>query len=153
MVSKVNNNGRAENIISKLFRFFLGDGILKICALIFMIMGGCLYVKEYMTAKDYVKTVGTFVDYTTCNDGMCGSKYSYVVNGETYYVSSDLQSNYFPEKDDVYYNPENPSEGMMYSNWHVLFIAGVVIFAGIEFFKRKIKSYIAKNDKKGPINV
>ena len=47
----------------------------------------------------------------------------------------------------------NPSETIMFSNWHILFIAGVVIFDGIELFKRKIKSYIANNDKTGPINI
>ena len=42
---------------------------------------------------------------------------------------------------------------MIFSNWHILFIAGVVIFAGIELLKRKIKSYIAENDKNDPINI
>ena len=66
---------------------------------------------------------------------------------------ADLNSNYFPEKDNVYYNPENPSESMMFSNWHVLFIAGVVMLGGRELFKRKIKSYLNSSNKNGPINV
>lgn len=147
------NNNYVGNIISKLFRFFLGDGILKICALFFIFLGGFCFIKEYKLSREYVETIGTFVDYTTCDDGMCGSSYSYVVDGNTYYVSSDLKSDYFPKTDKVYYNPDNPSEAMMFSNWHILFIAGVVIFVGIELFKRKIKSYIAKNDKNGPINI
>lgn len=120
---------------------------------VFYISWRIFFLKEYRLSREYVETIGTFVDYTTCDDGMCGSSYSYVVDGNTYYVSSDLKSDYFPKTDKVYYNPDNPSEAIMFSNWHILFIAGVVIFAGIELFKRKIKSYIAKNDKNGPINV
>lgn len=149
----MNNNGYADNFISKIFKFFLGDGLLKIGLLFLIVMSGSLYVKEYMTAKDYVKTVGTFEDYTGCHDGVCGNKYSYVVDGETYYVSSNLNSDSFPEKDAVYYNPENPSEAMMFSNWHITFIVSVVMFVVVELFKRKIKSYLNKQDKNGPINV
>lgn len=146
-------NDSTSNFIGKMFRFLFGGGVFVLFSIIFICVGGSLFIKECLVAKDYVKTIGIFEDYTSCSDGVCGSRYSYVVDGETYYVSSDLNSNYFPEKDNVYYNPGNPSESMMFSNWHVLFIAGVVMLGGRELFKRKIKSYLNSSNKNGPINV
>ena len=142
-----------ESTITKIFKFFLGGGLFKVFAFMFMLFGGMFWLKEYMIAKDYIKTIGTFEGYTSCSDGVCGNRYSYEVDGKTYYVSSDLSSDSFPETDDVYYNPENPAEAIMYSDWHIIFIVGLVLFVGIELFNRKMKSIIFGGNKKGPINV
>ena len=40
------NNNYGGNIISKLFRFFLGDGILKICALFFNFLEDFVFLKN-----------------------------------------------------------------------------------------------------------
>ena len=136
-----------ETTLSKVFKFFLSGGIFKIFAYMCILFGGMFWTKEFITSRSYVKTVGTFIDYVGCNDGVCGAQYIYEVNGIEYYVSPNLDSNSFPEEADVYYNPENPGEAMMFSSWHILFITGVVMLVGIELFNKKMKSLIFGGNK------
>lgn len=136
-----------ETTLSKIFKFFFTGGFFKIVAYLFIFMGGLFWSKEFITSRSYVKTIGTFEEYTSCSDGVCGNRYSYVVDGKTYYVSSDLQSDTFPEKDNVYYNPKNPSEAMMFSSWHILFITGVVMIVGMKFLSKKTRSILAGGTK------
>lgn len=51
------------------------------------------------------------------------------MNGITYSVSPSILSNRggFEENETVYYNPNNPSESIMYACWSTITIIGVII--------------------------
>lgn len=108
-------------------------------------------VSERNQTKGYDKTTAILKDYTNCHydDGseLCEAIYEYQVNGITYSVSTNSLSNRggFDDSDTVYYNPNNPSESVIYAGWSTLTIVGaiivsvvIVIFVFKTIFMKKI---------------
>ena len=128
--------------ISKFIGSLYDMKLLKFIAILFIIVGGISFIKEYTKAMKYEETIGILENYDSCNENGCQAIYSYEVNGEKYYASPDLISDSFKETAKVYYNPESPSENVMNSNWHVLFIGGCVILMITKIFgKRTIAKF------------
>lgn len=135
--------------ISKVFMFMFSGKMLK-AALIFMsIMGTLFFIGEYRTSKKYTEIVAVNINNEICLDtGYCDGEYEYIVNGIKYYAHYDNDRDHYNKYAKVYYNPNNPSEYMMFSNWHVLIFGSLGILLIIEFFERKVKSYMNNADKK-----
>lgn len=110
---------------------FVGPWLLF--GIVFLGVGLFSSISEHNQAKGYEKTTGILKDYVNCtyDDGneLCEAVYEYQVNGVTYTVSPSTLSNTegFNERDTVYYNPNNPSESIMYSSWNSLTIVGAII--------------------------
>lgn len=135
-----------------LFPFFL-------TGLIFSGVSTYLIISENNEAKNYSQTEGTLVKYDNIHDDdngdeVCTGIYEYDVNGIKYYGSPKKIStrSSFKQTLTIRYNPNNPNEYVITSNWIGLLTSGiimivitVVIFA---FSKIKIKMAIKKfNDK------
>lgn len=135
----LNNNGtevsskKAGCLIYILILIFNGPFLLT--GLAFLGVGLFSSISEHNQTKDYEETTAILKDYTNCNydDGteFCEAIYEYQVNGITYTVSPKLRSNRsgFKYTDTVYYNPNNPSESIMYADWNSLTIIGTVILS------------------------
>lgn len=141
-----------KSIYPIIILIFIGPWIMF--GLIFMLVGGVLHFREYNLSKEYVKTTGHLEEYYNCNEGTCSANYSYQVDGEIYYASPNLSSDSFSEKADVYYNPNNPRESMMFSGWKILFIAGLLIIIGFSIggiiAKKKMDNFVKKIN---PLNI
>ena len=130
-----------------LMLIFAGPWLLV--GIVFFGVGLFSSISEYNQTKGYEKTIGILKDYGECtyDDGneLCEAIYEYQVNGVIYTVSPNLLSNSdgFDESDTVYYNPNNPSESLMYSSWSNLTIVGlifiIVVSVILVFINRKIK--------------
>ena len=124
--------------------------ILLICFLFFgpfVLFGGVFlgvglyeYNDEHSKAEGYEKTIGYFVevDYSDCtyddDEQLCKAIYEYEVNGIRYDVSTSSYSNYFDDEIEVYYNPNNPSESIIFSPlWTFIVIGGIFFGIGLSF--------------------
>lgn len=115
--------------------------ILIIFALLFVgpfLLPGILFlgvglfdgIHEYTQTKGYEKTIATLKDYTNCTyNDECKAIYEYQVDGIIYTVSPDLlgNSDAFAKNDTVYYNPNNPSESIIYTGWNISVIIGLIL--------------------------
>ena len=109
-------------ISSILSLIFVGPWLMV--GIIFFPFGLVSGIYEYKQAKGYEKTIGLLIEYND-NEAI----YEYHINGDAYTVSPKMASNLniFAEQDTVYYNPNNPSESIIYSSWNILTIVGFII--------------------------
>lgn len=111
-------------------------------------------VNERIQSKGYDKTVANFNDYVNCNyEGnveLCEAVYEYKVNGVIYSVSPKKITNRenFNETDTVYYNPNNPSESLIYVGFNSIIVTGLIII-GVITIIFIIKGIILKKITKG----
>lgn len=124
---------------------------------LFFVVGLFSTISENKKIEGFVKTDAYFVEYSDCyNDGdgdtYCEGIYTYEVDGKKYYASPNEESNSFPEKREVYYNPNDPEEAIILANWSTLAIVGGVLALGcilvffIVFICTKTKS--KRHDKR-----
>lgn len=129
------------------------NGIWILFALVFIGFGLYSYISEHNQTKNYDETVATLVNYKNCrnDDGteICNAVYEYEVNGIIYTTSPNVLSNRggFETTETVYYNPNNPSESIIYAssvNIILIVIGFIILFAIIgSFIYRVVK--IKKN--------
>ena len=133
---------------SILILIFVGPWLLA--GIAFLGVGLFSSISEHNQTKGYEKTTAILKDYTNCtyDDGseMCEAIYEYQVNGVTYTVSPSTLSNSggFEERDTVYYNPNNPSESIMYASWSNLTIVGFIIIIVVSAILISINKVIKK---------
>ena len=130
-----------------LILIFVGPFLL--CGLAFFGIGLVSNILEYNQAENYEKTTAILKSYDYFDDGLYEAIYEYEVNGKAYTVSPNLISDKsgFKTVETVYYNPNKPSESIIYSRWGGTTIMGVIlvsaviaIFIGKKIFlKRKFK--------------
>lgn len=100
---------------------------------IFLGIGLFSYNEEHSQAEGYIETTGYFVkinyDDCTYDDGeqLCKAIYEYEVNGVTYEFLTDYYSNDFDDEKEIYYNPDKPSEAMIFFDWWIFIIIGGTI--------------------------
>ena len=120
---------------------FVGPWILG--GIVFFGVGLFFSISEHNQTKGYEKTTGILTDCVVDE-----AIYEYQVNGDTYTASPNMSSNCdgFKESDIVYYNPNNPSESIIYANWSIFTITGlilvivpIIILISINNAKKKIK--------------
>lgn len=143
--------------LSKVIIFIFGGGIIYLALWVMFFMGILLYIGEYRKSLKYVETIGTNESFESCsNGGYCSDRYVFEVEGQKYYAHYNVDSDFFDRYEKVYYNPKNPNENMIFSNWWTLILGSGAILFIMYFMKWKIKSYIknanVKNNNK-PINV
>ena len=99
-------------------------GLWMLFGIVFLGVGLFSSISEHNQTKGYGKTTGILIE---CNGDE--AIYEYQVNGDTYTASPNMSSNCdgFKERDTVYYNPNNPSESIMYANWSILTITGLIL--------------------------
>ena len=109
--------------------------------LIFLGVGLYSTINEHNKTEGFEKTIGYFVDfdYENCSldedRNLCRGIYSYEVDGKTYEVSPQELSDDFEQQRNVYYNPDNPEEGVIYVNWFwLIFVGGIVVCFCISIF-------------------
>lgn len=130
---------------------FIGPWLLA--GIAFFGVGLFSSISEHNETKGYEKTTAILKDYTNCTyDGgseLCEAIYEYQVNGVTYTVSPSKLSNSggFEERDTVYYNPNNPSESIMYTSWSYLTIVGFIIIIVVSAILISINKVIKKISK------
>ena len=143
-----------------LILIFVGPWLLF--GIAFLGVGLFSTISEHNQTKGYEKTTGILKDYTNCSyeDGseLCEAIYEYQVNGITYSVSPSTLSNRggFEENETVYYNPNNPSESVIYAGWSTLTIIGfiiVIVVIVIFVFKNIIMKKISKGKDNITMNV
>jgi len=139
-----------------LILIFVGPWLLV--GIAFFGVGLFSIISEHNQTKGYEKTTGILKDYTNCSyeDGseLCEAIYEYQVNGITYSVSPSSLRNIggFQQNDIVYYNPNNPSESVMYAGWGTLTIVGfIIVIVVIVIFV--LKNIIMKKISKGKDNI
>ena len=145
------NNSNKSNVITlsdKQRTVFINIFLLSILGIwlmagLFMVAIGIgITYRDFKDAQDYVKTTATFFKHTDCNydeDGyFCKAIYTYEVDGVSYTIMSNYSANEgnFPTKQDVYYNPNNPSEAAIRSSWitSLIVIGTIIIFVVISIF-------------------
>lgn len=142
-------------LILILILIFVGPWLLV--GIVFFGVGLFSTISEHNQTKGYEKTTGILKDYTNCRyeDGseLCEAIYEYQVNGITYSVSPSTLSNRggFEENETVYYNPNNPSESIMYARWSSITIIGfiiVIVVIVIFAFKNTFIKRISKGQDK-----
>ena len=113
----------------------------KVFGLIFLGVGLYSTINEHNKIEGFEKTIGYFVDfdYEDCNldeeRNLCRGIYSYEVDGKIYEVSPQELSDDFDQQRDVYYNPDNPEEAVICSNWFgLIFVGGIVVCFCISIF-------------------
>ena len=115
--------------------FWVISGVMIIYGL--FLIGNSVYswILENKIKNEYNMATATLVDYTNCeydedNNEVCNAIYEYVINNNTYMVSLDLEAirDVYENSEIVYYNPNNPSES--------------VIYAGTERFLSRIVSVV-----------
>lgn len=133
---------------------FIGPWLL--IGIAFLGIGLFSIISEHNQAKGYEETTGILIDYDNCTyedgDELCEAIYEYQVNGVTYTVSPNLLSDpdSFAERNTVYYNPNNPSESIMYSSWNIITIIGLIIIIVIivtSILKKKKMKKILKGEE------
>lgn len=108
----------------------------KLCMLCFFVISGAMivyglfaicssvysFILENKIKSEYNQTYATLVEYTDCqfdedNNEICNAIYKYEVNNNTYTVSLDLGvvRDVYQNSEIVYYNPNNPSESVIYA--------------------------------------
>ena len=129
----VNNDGIETKIINISAKNddYLGKFLISIFVVPW-ILGGILFlgiglffnIYERNQAKGYEKTIGLLIEYNGDE-----AIYEYHVNEDTYTVSPKMTSNLniFAEQDTVYYNPNNPSESIVYTNWSIFTVTGFIV--------------------------
>lgn len=139
-----------------LILIFVGPWLLV--GIAFLGVGLFSTISEHNQTKGYEKTTGILKDYTNCSyeDGseLCEAIYEYQVNGITYSVSPSTLSNRggFKENETVYYNPNNPSESIMYASWSTLTIIGFIIVVVVSVIFA-FKNIFIKKISKGKDNI
>lgn len=142
---------KAGCLSSILILIFVGPWLLA--GIAFLGIGLYYSISEHNQTKGYEKTTGILKYYANCtyDDGneLCKATYEYQVNGITYTVSpSSLRnSGGFEESDTVYYNPNNPSESIMYAGWSNLTIVGLIIVIVVSAILISINSSMKKISK------
>ena len=118
-VSPKKVRGCLSSILSLIF---VGPWLLV--GIVFLGVGLFSSISEHNQTKGYKKTTGIL---TNCI--VDEAIYEYQVNGDTYTASPNMSSNcdVFKERDIVYYNPNNPSESIMYANWNIITITGLIL--------------------------
>ena len=125
---------------------FAGPWILV--GIVFLGVGLFSSISEHNQTKGYEKTTGIL---TNCI--VDEAIYEYQVNGDTYIASPNMSSNCdgFKERDIVYYNPNNPSESIIYTNWSIFtvtgFIVAIVPIIILLFLNKKRKKLKDKDNK------
>lgn len=101
---------------------FVGPWILA--GIVFLGVGLFSSISERNYTKEFEQTTGILTNCVVDE-----AIYEYQVNGDTYIASPSRSSNCdgFKERDIVYYNPNNPSESIMYANWSILIIIGLIL--------------------------
>lgn len=135
---------------------FFSLGMFILAGILFTGIGLYSYISEHNKTKNFDSTTATLKDFPFCryddDTEICEALYEYQVNGVTYTVSPDLQSNpsSFKTTETVYYNPNNPSDAIIYANCETLIITGGIILAVIItiFIVVNVKIFKANKVKK-----
>ena len=105
--------------------------IFIFCAVPFLLVGtifvsvsGYNIISNSNKTKGYLKTNAVLVDQRNCQDGVCEAIYEYSVNGKTYQAIPDELSNNFEKERSLKYNPDNPEQYVIDSNWGTFLIIG-----------------------------
>lgn len=131
-----------------LFPFFL-------VGLIFSGVGTYLIISENIEARNYSQAEGTLVKYDNIHNDdngneVCTGIYEYDVNGVKYYGSPKKTStrSSFKQTLTIRYNPDNPNEYVITSNWIGILRSGLITIAItvaiFTFSKLKFKMSIKK---------
>lgn len=150
-VTKKKNLEKMSKIISIVILVLCGPWFM--IGLLFLVVETFSTINEHKKIEGFVKTDAYYVDTYDCyndSDGVtfCNGIYVYEVNGIEYYASPAEEGSSFPEKRDVYYNPNNPSESIILANWLTLVIVGglltfsfiAVFLIQFFYFKKQIKN-------------
>lgn len=106
-----------------------------------------------MQAKNYDTTIGTIKNYSCNSKEECHAYYEYQVNGKAYTVSPSMISSKdgFKQTITVYYNPNNPSEAVVDTEWNYIVYVGilivVIVLAILIYRIIRIKNFTNNNDK------
>ena len=136
--------------------------IISVVAIIFLLIGVGCTISEKHKAKGYSETEGVLVDYKMEESYRDGKRdvyytavYQYVVNGHKYTGSPNKLSDAdnFKEKVKVKYNPDNPSECVISSDWYELYIPAIIALGVVIIYLvvLKINSNIRKS-KESQVN-
>lgn len=92
--------------------------IMIIIGIVMLVFGVKAIIEKNIETKDYIKVEATFVsaDMEDAEGATHSLEYEYIVDGETYYVSTDYYTSIIPKEGStksVKYNPENPGESII----------------------------------------
>ena len=106
----------SNSLISKMFRLIFFGKSYIIVTYLFIFISGFLFINELFLSFKYEDTIGYYGGYTNYMDDEYSYKYFYEVDGNTYIASPNLNTNHRKKNAKVYYNPDNPSESIIFSD-------------------------------------
>lgn len=127
----------------KLSKKIITYSILIFVSYIFITIGLVSLIKENNKIKSYKQTVGKLLVKYDCFENKCRASYSYKIDGKEYYVLNEKNSQYFSNKEIVYYNPNKPEQSKIKSFDNILYImigtTILFVLCLIYIYKNKIK--------------
>lgn len=130
--------------------FFSKYGLVTIVFGLFIIVGVIGLISNLFEMIGKEKTIGTLSGYYDCGQfddlDSCNALYEFEVNGKTYTASPDLVSGKgdFPSSDTVYYNPKDPSDNTMDSNWGLFLAISILLMALVVYEYLRIHKMVSK---------
>ncbi len=141
---------KRANLISNIILVFM-LGLQFLVGIVFIGVSLYFNITENYKSKNYLKTEGKLVDFDNCqynNEGneTCNAIYEYVVNSVTYKGSPSVLSNQSSSEKTVTvkYNPNNPSEYVINSDFNYLLITGIIIITVVSLIFVSAKKSINK---------
>lgn len=141
--SKKKNNNKMGCLGHFIYLMFMGPFLF--IGIVLFGFGIFSYICQYYEIKDLTKTTGYLYEFYDCDisdyevvdeDTSCRARYKYTVNDKDYLASPNLTTNQrsFNKKENVYYNPSNPSDSYMCIDLSLLLIMGSIFLAVSIFF-------------------
>lgn len=130
--------------------FFSKYGLGTLVCSLFIIVGLFGLISNFVSIIGKEKTTGTLSSYYDCGqfgeEDNCLAYYEFKVDGKTYKSSSDevCSKEDFPKNKTVYYNPKNPNDNSMDSNWGIFLAISILLFSLFVYEYNRINKNIKK---------
>lgn len=109
--------------------------IMILSGIVFFGIGSYQYISEHIKTNGFEKAEATLKGFTDCEkvegSETCRAIYEYQIGNVIYTISPNLltSEDHFKEDTTVCYNPKNPRDAVIYSEWNSLLLIGIVMIS------------------------
>ena len=105
------------NVLGKSLKELIQNKVFSLLILIFLIIPFVIVGTEYMKYHDYVKVSGEYVKCVDFESRIgCKGIYRYHTDDFIYYVKESYAHTFHKNRVNVYYNPKDSTDAIIYSN-------------------------------------